>query len=551
MIRSLSIRNYAIIEAVDIEFSDNLTIITGETGAGKSIMMGALGLIMGKRADTKVLYDLNNKCVVEAVFDVSHYQLQAFFQEQDVDYLAETVVRREITPAGKTRAFINDTPVRLETLRDLTEQLVDLHQQFDTLDIQSPDFQLKVVDALAENKTLAAKYEQEYRSYESNKRKVERLRNKVITANKENDFMQFQLKELLDAQLREGEQEELEQEQKQLSNAEDIKRALMQATMGLTDDEMSIVNTMTDLINEVYNIAEFHPKLPKLAERFEGLKFELEELSGEFQDIADDTEYDGARLQEVDERLDLLFRLQKKHYVTSEAELLKIQEDLEDKLQGFEDLDEEIAGLEKQISVQEKILFEIGAQLSERRLAAVRPFEQQIQQLLEQLSMRHAQLCVDVQDAKQILPTGTDYVRFLFAANKGSRLEEIKGIASGGEMSRLALCIKSLVANAIPLPTLIFDEIDSGVSGEVALQMGLILQSLASDHQVISITHSPQIAAKANTHYFVHKMVLDDRTITGVRHLTEEERILEIAKMLSGDPPSEFAKQNARELLMR
>ncbi len=551
MIRSLSIRNYAIIEAVEIAFSDNLTIITGETGAGKSIMMGALGLIMGKRADTKVLYDLNNKCVVEAVFDLSKYKLEAFFNAEDIDYATETVVRREITPAGKTRAFINDTPVKLETLRDLTEQLVDLHQQFDTLDIQDSEFQLKVVDSLAENKVLSAKYQQEYRSYEGNKRKLERLKNKVISANKENDFMQFQLKELYEAELREGELMELELDQKQLSNAEDIKRALMMAAMGLTEDDLSIVNSMSDLINEVFNIAEFHPKLPKLAERFEGLKFELEELSGEFQDIAEDTEYDGARLQEVNERLDLLFKLQKKHYVNSETELLKIQEELEDKLQGFEDLDEEIIGLERQISVQEKILFEMGTQLSARRIKAVKPFEQQIAKLLDQLSMKHAQLKVEVLDTKQLLPSGTDNVRFLFAANKGSRLEEIKGVASGGEMSRLALCIKSLVANAIPLPTLIFDEIDSGVSGEVALQMGLILQSLASDHQVISITHSPQIAAKANSHYFVHKMILEDRTITGIRHLNEEERILEIAKMLSGDPPSEFAKQNARELLLR
>ena len=314
---------------------------------------------------------------------------------------------------------------------------------------------------------------------------------------------------------------------------------------------MSIINTMQDLINEVFHIAEFHPRLPKLAERFEGLKFELEEISGEFQDIADDTEYDGERLQEVNERLDLLFRLQKKHYVNSEAELLKIQEDLQSKLRSYEDLEEDILALERQIVKQEKILFEIGAQLSERREAAIAPFESEISQLLDQLSMKHAVLRVDIQDAKQILATGTDHVRFLFAANKGSRMEEIKGIASGGEMSRLALCIKSLVANAIPLPTLIFDEIDSGVSGEVALQMGLILQKLASDHQVISITHSPQIAAKANAHYFVHKIVIEDRTITGVRQLTEDERTLEIAKMLSGDPPSEFAKQNARELLVR
>lgn len=549
MIRSLSIKNYAIIESVDIDFSEKLTIITGETGAGKSIMMGALGLIMGKRADTKVLYDLNNKCVVEALFDLSPYDLEAFFKDEDIDYAAETLVRREITPAGKSRAFINDTPVKAETLRDLTEKMVDLHQQFDTLNIQDPDFQLKVVDALAENKMLSNKYHEAYQSWESDRKKLERLKHKVINANKENDFMLYQLNELNEADLQEGEQEELESEQKQLSNAEEIKRALLMARAGLSDEEHAVLNIMTELINEVSDIAEYHPKLPKLMERFEGLKYELEEISAEFADIADDTEYDAVRLQEVHERLDQLFRLQKKHYVSSEAELIKLKDELAYKLQGFEDLEGEILKLEKQIVRQEKALFELGKELSEKRKKAVLPFEKEITQLLEQLSMKHAQLKVDIQPCGQLLPTGTDLVRFLFAANKGSRLEEIKGIASGGEMSRLALCIKSLVANAITLPTLIFDEIDSGVSGEVALQMGIIFQKLASNHQVISITHSPQIAAKADLHFFAHKTVLEDRTITAVKQLTHEERIIEIAKMLSGDPPSESAKLNAKELL--
>ena len=325
MIRSLSIRNYAIIESVDIDFSDNLTIITGETGAGKSIMMGALGLIMGKRADTKVLYDLNNKCVVEAVFDLSTYDLVSFFKTEDIDYARETLVRREITPAGKSRAFINDTPVKAETLRDLTENLVDLHQQFDTLNIQDLDFQLKVVDALADNKSLSDLYLEAFTAWETDRKKLERLKNRSVNANKENDFMLFQLNELKEADLREGEQEELESEQKQLSNVEDIKRALLTANAGLTDEEVSAVSIITDLIHELSDIAEFHPKLPKLMERFEGLKYELEEISSEFADIADDTEYDGVRLQEVNERLDQLFRLQKKHYISSEAELLSLK----------------------------------------------------------------------------------------------------------------------------------------------------------------------------------------------------------------------------------
>jgi DNA repair protein RecN (Recombination protein N) len=551
MIKTLSIKNYAIIESVDIEFSQNLTIITGETGAGKSIMMGALGLIMGKRADTKVLYDLNNKCVVEAVFEISEYRLQDFFKENDIDYSDETVVRREISTSGKTRAFVNDTPVNLDLLRNLTEQLVDLHQQFDTLDIQKPEFQLKVIDALADNKLLFSEYQTAYKSYESNKRKLNNLKNKSLSSIKENDFLAFQLKELEDANLREGELSELENEQKQLSNAEDIKRALQHASNGLTDDEMSIVNVLSDLVNEVNKIAEYHPKLPKLAEKFEGFKYELEELSSEFQDIADDTEYDGARLSEIEQRLDLIYRLQKKHYVNSEMELIKIQWDIHQKVKGYANLDSEIAAIEKQIQIQEKSLFSLGKQLSEKRQASVVPFQNEISVLLEQLSMKNAQLKVEIIDSGQLLPEGTDTLRFLFAANKGGRLEEIKGIASGGEMSRLALCIKSLVASAVTLPTLIFDEIDSGVSGEVALQMGIILQELSKNHQVISITHSPQIAAKADRHYFVHKMDLEDRTITGVRYLNHNERVLEIAKMLSGDPPTDSAKQNALELLSR
>lgn len=551
MIRSLSITNYAIIEAVEINFSDDLTIITGETGAGKSIMLGALGLIMGKRAETKVLYDLNKKCVVEATFDIIAYQLEDVFDKLDLDYHPQTVIRREISPSGKTRAFVNDTPVRLDILRELCDYLVDLHQQFDTLDIQDPEYQLRVIDALADNKKQLAEYQQAYQSYESNKRELERLRRKERNALKESDFLQFQLEELLEAELVAGEQEELEQEQKQLSNAEDIKRILNMAVMGISEDERAISSQMLDLINPIFSIAEFHKNLPELAERLEGLKFELEEIANDFMRIADNTEYDPERLEEIDERLDLLFRLQKKHNVSSEEELLEIQEDLQGSLQGFEDLSGQIVDLERQIAAQEKSLLKLGGELSKRREAAITPFEKELKKLLQQLSMKHARLQVDLQELKEITPTGTDQLRFLFAANKGSRLEEIRGVASGGEMSRLALCIKSMIADAITLPTLIFDEIDTGVSGEVALQMGIILQELSGNHQVISITHSPQIAAKADRHYFVHKTVSANRTITDICELKQEERILEIAKMLSGDPPSEFAKANAKELLVR
>lgn len=550
MIRNLSIQNYAIIEALEIKFSNQLSIITGETGAGKSILLGALGLVMGKRADTKVLFDENNKCVVEAVFDVSPYSLQEFFAQNDLDYEADTVIRREITPTGKSRAFINDTPVTLGVLQDLSAQLIDLHQQFDTLNIQDSAFQLRVIDALAGCKAQTLDFQQKYRKFDEGRKQLAQLIQRSQQASKETDFVNFQLEELLKAKLRRGEQEELEVEQNQLSHAEDIKRILNRVSAQLNDHENCMVEQMQGLLHKVEQIAEYHPLLPKLTERFEGAILELQDLSGEFQSIADDTEYDAERLQEIAERLDLLYRLQNKHNASGD-ELVDIQTQLESQLQANEDMSEDIAKLEKQLAVQEKELWDLGAKLSKARRGVIDGFQKKVHSLLSQLSMPHAKLQVQIDDSKDLLPTGINIIRFLFATNKGSRLEEIKNVASGGELSRLALCVKSLIANALPLPTIIFDEIDSGVSGEVALQMGIILQSLAADHQVISITHSPQIAAKAHDHYFVYKKVQGNRTNTGVRKLGHEERIEEIAKMLSGNPPSEFAKENARELLAR
>jgi DNA repair protein RecN (Recombination protein N) len=550
MIRSISIQNYAIIDHLEIQFSDKLTIITGETGAGKSIMLGALGLIMGNRADTKVLFEQDKKCVIEATFDISAYDLQAFFQEHDLDYTPETVIRREITNTGKTRAFVNDTPVNLPILKELTNFLIDLHQQFDTLDIQKPEFQLQVVDALAGSKNSYQQYRQQYRQYERHKKQLQDYIQRSKQADKETDFLRFQLEELREANLQNGEQENLEQEQNQLTNAEDIKRILGQAAMALVEDEQSLDSQLSSILQQLNQIANFHPKLPKLVESLESLRYELEEIGQEFSGIAEDTEYDGARLQEIEERLDQLYRLQTKHGAATEEDLLGVLQDLEQRLQGFEDLSEKIAELETLIEKEESQLWALGRQLSEQRHSMVQNFETKVQKLLAQLSMKYAVLKVSIQPSESLLPSGIDQVRFLFSANKGGRLEEIKNVASGGELSRLALCIKSLVAGAIALPTLIFDEIDAGVSGEVAAQMGLILQDLAQSHQMISITHSPQIAAKAHLHLFVHKVVSDERTKTSIRTLGSiEERIFEIAKMLSGDPPSEGAKQNAKELI--
>jgi len=549
MIRSLSIKNYAIIEEIEIRFSNNLTIITGETGAGKSIMLGALGLILGKRADTKVLYERNKKCIVEAVFDVSAYSLKTLFKENDLDYDDETYIRREINKSGKSRAFINDTPVRLDVLKAISGKLIDLHQQFDTLDIHDATYQIDVVDAIAKNKSLRNKYAQKYKQYLQSKKRLEELLEKRQDADKETAFIEFQLEELLSAELQRGEIEELEAEQKRLNNAEDVKRVIGGAAMHINENEQSITNQMIDLSNDINRLVEYHPNLPQLMETFESMLLELQEIGNEFQVIAEETAHDDERLQEVEDRLSTLYNLLNKHNVQTDQELLDIQADLQQQLSGFEDVTHQIEMLEAAIDAQEQSLRTLGDKLSQKRQKVTGKFEKSVKGLLKQLSMKHARLEVEVQPLDDFTPTGTDRLRFLFAANKGTRLEEIKGVASGGELSRLALCIKSLVASAIPLPTLIFDEIDSGVSGEVALQMGLIMQKLSSEHQVVAITHSPQIASKADVHYFVHKKITNNKTKTSLRQLKKKERVLELAKMLSGNPPSEFAKQNALELL--
>ena len=549
MIKNIQIKNYAIIDHLEIDFSKGLTIITGETGAGKSILLGALGLIMGKRADTKVLYETDKKCVIEAHFDVGRYGLKRFFEENDIDFEEECVVRRELTPSGKSRAFVNDTPVNLGVLRQLSGALIDLHQQFDTLDIHNVSFQLRMVDALAGNRDLLEKYQDLYRKYTQDKRRLESLIQKNEAAGKEMDFLNFQLQEFNEAALITGEQEEMEEENKRLSSAEDIKRILSEAYQFLAESEQSVIGQLESVVLSVGGLRDVHPDLANLYTRFEGIALELQDIASEFERIADGTEYDGERILEIQQRLDLIYRLQNKHRVNSLAELIEIQESLSTQLAAFGDLSEEIVALEKDLSQQEKNLLKIATNLSKRRKSVVPDFTKKVLELLTMLSMEHAQLQIAINPLAELTSTGIDDVNYLFAANKGSRLQQIKDVASGGELSRLTLVTKSLVANAIPLPTLIFDEIDSGVSGDVALKMGNILRRLSNEHQVVSITHSPQIASKADAHYFVYKNHTTDRTLTRVKRLSEEERVRSIAVMLSSNPPSDSALENAKELL--
>jgi DNA repair protein RecN (Recombination protein N) len=549
MIKSLRIENFVLIESLEIRFSKGLTIITGETGAGKSILLGALGLIMGKRADTKTLYDENKKCIIEGIFHIGMYDLHDFFEQHDIDYDQELIIRREITPSGKSRAFVNDTPTNLKVLQSLSASLIDLHQQFDTLDINDNSFQLQMIDALADNKALVSDYQSRFKAYQADKRILADLIERNQNAAKELDFIRFQLNELEAAELQENEQEKLEEELNRLSNAEAIAQTLSGAYQQLNENEMATISQLEEIGQSLNQISKFDAELKDLYTRFNSILLELQDLSSDFERLAEDIEFDPQRTQEVQERLDLLYRLQKKHGVNTVAELLDIQQDLSERQHAFDNLSVEIEALDKDIQLMEKELWKQAEQLRERRQQVFSSFEEKVKALLAELSMTHAVLKVHLSPMDKLGSAGADDVRFLFAANKGGRLQQIKEVASGGELSRLALVTKSLVASAIPLPTLIFDEIDSGISGDVALKMGNILRKLSDEHQVISITHSPQVASKADKHYFAYKSIKDERTITQLKLLKDEERVHSIATMLSQDPPSNSAIENARELL--
>ncbi len=549
MIHKLLIKNYAIIEELEIEFSEHLTIITGETGAGKSILLGAFGLIMGNRADSKVFYDDSKKCVVEGTFTVGKYDLKGFFEEHDIDYDTEVVVRRELTPSGKSRSFVNDTPVKLKVLQQLTCSLVDLHQQFDNLDIHNISFQLRMIDALADNSRLLESYKAEYRGYVKERRELETLIKRNQESSREFDYVSFLLEEFREVELIPGEQTTIEGELARLSSAEDIKRNLGAAYHQLVDSEHAIIGQLEEVSHALIPLRDVDESLKSVHQRFESILLELQDICGEFERIAEHTEYDGARIAELQLRLDHIYKLQNKHHVKTLDELLEVQAGLEEKLNGYSDLSNKIEQLELSIDNRVEKLRKQAIKLSERRRKVIPSFEKKVHEMLGQLSMQHARLKVEMNEMEELCPTGFDEVQFMFSANKGGRFLPVKDVASGGELSRLTLCTKSLVASAIPLPSLIFDEIDTGISGDVAMKMGVILQHLSRKHQVISITHSPQIAVKADAHYFIYKSHGKERTVTRVKQLGQEERVQEIAAMLSGNPPTNSAIENARELL--
>lgn len=551
MIQRLQIRNYAIIEELSLDFAEGLSIITGETGAGKSIVLGALNLILGGRADPKTLFDTNQKCVIEGRFDIAAYDLVEFFAAHDLDHDAELIIRREITPSGKSRAFVNDTPANLKVLQELGRTLVDLHQQFDTLYLNDGEFQLQLLDALAGQREEVTEYRSDYRKFSENRRKLEQLQSDQGLALREQEFVEFQVNELVEAELREGEQEELEAERHRLSNADEIKQLTTGVFHYLTEGEAAVTDQLMSIGVKLNPLAAGDPKLRAIAERFEGLRLELDELAAELEAFGEDAEVNPERLGEVEARLDQLYRLQTKHGAKSTTELIAVREALTTKLEHFSDLSGMIEWLGKEQEKLTAALRKRGKQLRVGRQKIAPSFAADVQHQLADLSMINAQLKIDFQPLEQPGPSGLDEVRFLFSANKGGRLQTIKDAASGGELSRLALVTKSLVASAMQLPTLIFDEIDAGVSGDVAQKMGRILTELSRHHQVVVITHSPQVASRAHRHYFVYKTDKPDeeRTVTRVRELDREERVRAIATMLSQNPPSASALENARELI--
>ncbi|HEX4877806.1 MAG TPA: DNA repair protein RecN [Chitinophagaceae bacterium] len=550
MLSRLSISNYAIIDELEIDFSGNLNIITGETGAGKSIIVGALGLILGERADSSSLVNKEKKCVVEGTFTHTvKKEVAAFLLSNELDTDEELVLRREIGTNGKSRAFINDTPVNLSQLQQLSSLLIDLHQQFDTLELAETDFQRDVLDALAGQASLVDEYRQQFRQWQQLKKEAGDLRQKQVQFEKEADYNRFQFSELEEAGFKENELEETEAELKLLNNAEGIKAALSKAYFELKESETPVVQQLKMLLNQLSTFSSYHPDLPELLQRLQSAQVELQDIADDVDRISSHIHYDPERIEQLNDRLSLGYKLQKKHGVNSTAALLAIQKELAEKLQAVLNIEEAILQKEKETNRLFTEAKKSAEKISAGRNKQVKPLEEKVNKLLAQVGMPNAKLKVSIQKV-ELTNAGEDAVDFLFDANLSGQFQPVRKVASGGELSRLMLCIKSLVAQSIDLPTMIFDEIDTGISGEAARQVGIIMKELAAKRQVICITHQPQIAGKADAHFFVYKEIIKDKVKTNIRRLTTEERITAIAKMLSGEKPTAAAMENAREMVM-
>lgn len=549
MIKEFRVQNFALINYADIAFQDSFIVITGETGSGKSILLDALSLALGGKADTSLVFDKTKKTIVELVFDISELNIQHFFEDNALDYQHETIVRREITPDGKSRAFINDTPVTLAVLKSLGEFLIDIHSQHQNLIINSVSFRYNFVDAIADTLKERSQFTQLFKQYQKEKKELNQLKENQKQISKEFEFNNFLLEELKLAQIQEGELKKIEEELNQLENAESIIHQLSYIVQSLKDGEINAIQLLVDAKNHLQSIAKYHPKYEELAQRLNVAIVEIKDISFESEKQSSELEINPKRIQELRERIDLINKLLKKHGVKTDKELINIQEELEKKVEQFQNIDDIILEKQKIIHQLEHELQNKAQALSQKRKSIKSKIEKECISLLNDLAMPNAQFVVQIENTKEINEFGVDDIKFLFSANKGITPSEVQKTASGGEIARLMLAIKSLMAKKIQLPTIIFDEIDTGVSGSVAGKMGDIMKKMGEDMQVIAITHLPQIAAKGTQHFYVSKVEDDNRTVTKITELTEQQRILELAKMLSDENLGDAAIQNAKELL--
>ena len=550
MLKHLYIKNFTLIDQLDIAFHSGFSVITGETGAGKSIILGAIGLLLGNRADSKQIKQGEKKCTIEAHFDLSHYGFESFFEDNDIDFEPEdTIIRRELTASGKSRAFINDTPVSLQMMRILGEQLIDIHSQHQNLLLQKDDFQLNVVDIIAQDSAALSAYHSSYQHYKESLQRLSDLKKQIIKAQKNEEFMRFQFNELESAGLVEGRQQELEQESETLSHSEDIKTAYYEADHLLNDDDNGIIYKLGESLDSLSNIENVYSKAKDVVQRLSSVHIELKDIASEVGSEVENIEFDPSRLDSINQQLDQLNTLEQKYHVSTEEELIEIRDNIAEQLQSIDNSDEELESLTKKVDEELKLCTEKAAKLTELRLKAGKIVEKEMSQRLIPLGIPNVRFKVDI-TSKPLSLDGADKVQFLFSANTSTAMEPVAQVASGGEIARVMLSLKAMISGAVKLPTIIFDEIDTGVSGKIAQKMALIMQEMGNNNrQVISITHLPQIAALGSSHYKVEKEEMAEGTCSHMRELNQEERVSEIAQMLSGADISDAALQNARELL--
>jgi DNA repair protein RecN (Recombination protein N) len=553
MILSLNITNYALIDSLSIDFDRGFSVITGETGAGKSIIMGALAMILGQRADARSVKEGENKCIVEATFDVSNYALEPFFVENDLEYDAEhCIVRREVLATGKSRAFVNDSPVSLAILKQLGASLIDIHSQHQNLLLGEDRFQLRVVDTLARNEEILTAYRSEYSRYKQLTTELRLLTEKAAKSKEEADYLRFQLEQLDEANLVDGEQEKLEEELQELNHAEDIKMTLYNITQLLDSNEgEGVLSMLRDAAQRASSLTRLYPKVEETAERLHSDYIDLKDILDDVERMLDNVNYDPERMEWISDRLDTIYRLEQKHHVATDTELIAFRNQIAERLDGIDSSDERIADLRRELERQQKRLADVAHLLTGKRKEAAKGFVEGLVAGVKPLGMPNVRFDVQFTPKLQVDETGADNVAFLFSANKNKQLMPVADIASGGEISRLMLVIKSLIAGATALPTIVFDEIDTGVSGEIADKMAGIMVSMARYMQVLTITHLPQVAGKGDAHYKVYKVDDEHQTTTHIVRLSADERVDELARMLSGAAVTEQARSNARVLLER